>query len=259
MGEREMRNTLLSATLFLSAFTGAAPAATIGFGGNGTGYTLTKGGGGNGPSVTGDVLTLTDANNSEGNAAFFNTPQSYSPFVANFVYQDVTGGGADGFTFTLQNDPRGPSAVGDGGGNLGYGGGAKITPSVATDFNLYSGNGGSKSGFTTNGTINYASTGAVDITSGHPIGVTILYDGTNATETLVDPIAGTTFTTSQVVGPLSAILGGSTAFVGFTGGTGGVNAMQTISGFTYSNVVPEPASLGFLGIAGLSLLARRRK
>ena len=254
-----MRQGLLIAVLFTAsiAITGSAHADILSFGGNGTGYTLNKGGdpASDGPSVTGDVLTLTTKVNSEANSAFFNTPQTYSPFVANFTYQDVGGGGADGFVFVLQNDPRGETAVGGGGGNLAYSG---IMPSVGAAFNIYSGNGGSKSGFNSNGNHTYAPTGAVDITSGHPINVTLLYDGTNVTETLVDPVAGTTFTTGpQAVGPLSAILGQNTAFVGFTGATGGVNANQTISNFSYSTTVPEPSSVCLLALGGLTLLRRR--
>jgi hypothetical protein len=252
-----MRKGIIAGVLFAASvvMTGPARADIIGFGGNGTGFTLNKGGSGDGPSVASDVLTLTTQMNSEGNSIFFNTPQTYSPFLANFTYQDVGGGGADGFTFVLQNDPRGAAAVGDGGGNLGYGGGAKITPSGAVDFNIYSGNGGSKSGFTGNGIISFASTSPVDITSGHPINVTVLYNGTAITETLLDTTTGQTFTASQ---PGAPPLGGPTAYVGFTGATGGVNANQTISNFSYSTTIPEPSSLCLLALGGFALVRRRQ-
>ena len=48
-------------------------------------------------------------------------------------------GSADGFTFTIQRDPREADAIGDQGGALGYGDGAPdgITRSVAVEFDLY--------------------------------------------------------------------------------------------------------------------------
>lgn len=48
-----------------------------------------------------------------------------------------TGAGADGMTFVMHRDPRGPSAIGDAGGGIGYGGVSKITPSVVVEMDTY--------------------------------------------------------------------------------------------------------------------------
>jgi Na+/glutamate symporter len=62
----------------------------------------------------------------------------------------------------------------------------------------------------------------------------------------------------------STFLGGSTAFVGFTGGSGSGWEQQDILNWQLSNTTtlggtPEPATLGivFAGIAGLALAKRR--
>jgi autotransporter-associated beta strand protein len=208
---------------------------------------------------TGDTLTLTDGQNSEARSAFFNTPlpivYGNHGFTASFTYQDVNppaGGGADGITFTLQNDLRGPTAIGGAGGGLGYGTDAApplIVPSVAYELNVYNGHvqGTNFVNSTTNpGTNNFNATGAVNVASGDPIQVTLVYDPVahTITETDKDTTTATAFTTVYNVGDLTDPItgvGGTSALIGFTGGTGGVNSTQTISGFTYS-VTPATAS-----------------
>src|SRR5690349_747692 len=153
----------------------AARADISGFG-DGTGFTINSNPVG-AASINSGTLTLTQAVNSEATSVFNNTPQNIGNFTANFTYTDVTTGGADGFAFILQNDPRGVNALGDGGGAIGYGGANPIKPSAAVDFNIYSGNGGSRLGFTDTGNVRYSfpNTGAVDITNGQPVNVTISY------------------------------------------------------------------------------------
>jgi hypothetical protein len=156
-------------------------------------------------------------------------------FATSFVLKDrpVSLGGADGLTFVLQADPRGASALGGGGGSLGYEG---ITPSVAVMFDLWTG--GSHTSNTKlliNGSVDR--TGAVsmlpnvNLLSNDPIKVDLTYDGYTLFETVRDLSTGGTFSTSYLVN-IRQIIGRDTAFVGFTGATGGASAVQDIQNWT---------------------------
>src|ERR1700679_2919179 len=51
-----------------------------------------------------------------------------------------------------------------------------------------------------------------------------------------DTVAGTSYSTSLVVGDLTSLLGGSTAYVGFSGASGGAYAVQTIANFSFVSI-----------------------
>ena len=109
----------------ISAGTLKLTSGVSGFGGNGTGWTVTNGA--NAPTVTAigaNVLTLTDDGPPifETRSAFYNTPVPTGAFTASFVYQASGNMQADGVTFTLQNSAAGPAALGPNaaGSNLGY-------------------------------------------------------------------------------------------------------------------------------------------
>ena len=195
-------------------------------------------------------------------------------WTASFSYQETlqvystsnTGSvsyvAADGFALVLQNDSRGTGALGGDGGAFGYGtpptnntntNVKTITPSAAialNNFNNTLSNGGAI-GFNVNGTANTPNgLGTVNISAGtsnssnvaHTINVTYTYDAGTGTlrEMFVDPSAahGTNPTSKYVhldTGVnLASTLGSSTALVGFTGATGGFNAGQTISNFSFT-------------------------
>src|SRR5262249_52739223 len=70
----------------------------------------------------------------------------------------------------------------------------------------------------------------------HTYQVTLSYSGTTLTETLQDLTTNSspvTFTYNNI--NLQQLVGGNTAFVGFTGGTGGLNVEQDIKSWTFTN------------------------
>jgi hypothetical protein len=203
---------------------------------NGLGWTLNGDTVNGGPSIVDNVMTFTDGSGGENRSAWYQFKQNIDSFKASWTYQDIGGGGADGTAFVIQNDSRGTSALGGGGGGMGYTG---ITPSAALMFNIYNGAPGGASGinFNTNGTgvsvgNPFSSTAPVDIDSGDPIDTTITYANGIATVTLSDSVAGTTFTASQAMN-IPSIVGGHTAWVGMTGAEGGITSHQTVSNFVY--------------------------
>jgi hypothetical protein len=192
--------------------------------------------------LNGSRLQLTDGTTADETAsAFWTTPVNEQNFTNNFTFQ-LTNPNADGFTFTIQN--AGATALGQAGGLLGYGGATKITPSVAVKFDLANnaGEGINSTGLYTDGAapsvpaITFG--GGINLHSGHIFQVQMTYDGTTLTMTITDTTAPTnTFTTSWPIN-IPATIGGNTAFVGFTAGTGASTATQEIITWTYSSSTP---------------------
>jgi hypothetical protein len=153
---------------------------------------------------------------------------------------------ADGFTFTIQRQSN--TALGGGGGAVGFVG---IPNSLGVHFRWYdNGNSISNVGIWTNGVAdntNEVPTGGTDIngqpfgflmTSGHNYKVDISYDDTNkAINLTVTDLTDTTvapFTTQFTGQDVTAAIGGPIGYVGFTGATGGANAEQDISNWTFN-------------------------
>jgi Cu/Ag efflux protein CusF len=121
---------------------------------------------------------------------------------------------------------------------LGYEG---IGNSVAVKFDIYSnaGEGTDSTGLYTDGTI--PTVPAVDMTSsgvsllsGDVMNVQLSYNGTTLTLTITDASTLKSFTTSWTVN-IPTTVGGDTALVGFTGGTGGETAIQDVINWTMVN------------------------
>ncbi len=190
----------------------------------------------------GSSLQLTDGNGGEAGSWFANTTYSIASFTASFDYQATVGSTpADGLAFILQNSTAGIHALGGSGGDLGYGG---INTSAAIEFNLYSyyGQGttfqtdGSTddTAYSSDGGPHYQPTCKVDFAAGDPMHVVVSYNGTVLTETLTDLANNQTYTTEYTV-DLASYLDGSTAYVGFSAGTGASVSTQTVSDFTFTN------------------------
>ena len=211
------------------------------------------------------VLQLTDATVNEASSAFHKNLVPYAKgFTAAFTYQDANKGTADGVAFVVQNDTyvTNPStdknaygiyALGQPGGDLGYNGtsGAYIHNSAALELDIHS----KGTNFATEGsTGTYNSTGSVNLASGDPIFVTLAFDGSALTETLVDQTTPTDNYTASYTTNLANV-GSSTAYVGFTGGDGGSTSIQQISDFTYTGIsaAPEPSEFGMIGLIGIGL------
>jgi len=156
-------------------------------------------------------------------------------FTTNFSFQ-MTSAAADGMAFVIQNGSA--TALGAAGGGLGYEG---IGNSVAVKFDIYSnaGEGTDSTGLYTDGTI--PTVPAVDMTSsgvsllsGDVMNVQLSYNGTTLTLTITDASTLKSFTTSWTVN-IPTTVGGDTALVGFTGGTGGETAIQDVINWTMVN------------------------
>ena len=188
-------------------------------------------------------LELTDGGSYEAGSAFWTTPVNIQSFTTNFTFQ-LTSAVADGFTFTIQN--AGATALGNLGGGLGYGvnpnGGTTggITKSIAIKFDIYSnsGEGSDSTGIFTNGAsptnpaVSLTSSGIV-LSSGDTISAQLIYNGTTLTLNLTDTVTGKTFTNAFTIN-IPSTVGANTAYVGFTGGTGGGTAIQNIKTWTFT-------------------------
>ena len=203
-------------------------------------------------SFANGVLTLTTTGDGS-TSYFYQIPQYVGGFEASFTYQAqalTTFPLADGITFCLQDDPRGASAIGLGGGDLAYIGnnggnllaaGNTITPSVALELNIYPGNGvgGAGYSFDANGGLGPTiAPGSVILTNG-PVDVSMLYANGQLALTLSNELTAATYSTTMNVGSIPQILGANTALVGFTGSFGGDTSVQTITNFSFVSIPPE--------------------
>jgi len=236
---------------------------------NGTDWTLTTSGtsAAQGQFITNNVIQMTDLNGNETTAFFFNAPVYIGGFEATWTWTDAEltpgtpntpGQTADGFTFTIANDPRGPGALGTeangaGGSGLGYVG---ITNSFAFAVEIYNstddtapgiavttaGLGSAGAGFA-NG-YDYGPTAPVVLYAGDPIAYKLIYNGSILNVTLTDTTNGATYETNYDVGAISADVGDTnSALIGFTAATGGVSANQYIANFVYRPLPTLTASL----------------
>jgi len=179
-------------------------------------------------------LLLTTGQTAQAGSVFWSVPIGIQTFTTTFQFQ-LSSAQANGFTFTIQN--MGTTALGGDSAGLGY---QDIQKSVAVKFNIYNyqSEGSDSTGIYTDGqppvnpTVDISSSG-IQLASGDEIQATITYDGTTLTLTLLDMVTNDTFSWSQAIN-IPQTVGGNTAYVGFTGGTGGLSATQKIISWTYS-------------------------
>ncbi len=206
------------------------------------------------PTFSNDVLTLTNDTSSIASSAFATVKVDVSKgYEANFVWNATFAGSmpADGFGFILQNDSRGATALGGLGGALGF---AAKTPSSAitnSDIIAIDIHNQSSTGHTTNGQLSEAEppTGSdgqftnlnttFSLRNQQPIQVRLVYtpgvsNGT-LTQTMTNLVTGAVYTATYNILNIKTTVSGDTAYIGFSGGTGGVMSNQTISDFWYRN------------------------
>jgi hypothetical protein len=68
------------------------------------------------------------------------------------------------------------------------------------------------------------------------------YDGTTLTMTITDTKTKASFSKNWAIN-IPTTVGGTTAYVGFTGATGGQNALQNVLSWTYSASAGQPAAV----------------
>jgi hypothetical protein len=198
------------------------------------GFTNTAGLTANGSAVlTGSVARLTDGGAFEAGSVFTNSKVNVASFASTFDFR-LTSPAADGFAFVIQGAD--PTALGTAGGGLGYQG---IGTSAAIKFDLSdnAGEGNNSTGLYLNGAAPTVpatdlTTAGLDLHSGHIFRASLAYLGGSLSVTLRDLTTGVTATQAYTV-DLPGLVGGSTAYVGFTGGTGALTAEQEVLNWTY--------------------------
>ncbi|MFN9373585.1 MAG: lectin-like domain-containing protein, partial [Planctomycetaceae bacterium] len=233
------------------AATATLPGKSVsGFGGNGNGWTNAS----NNAwvsTIANDVMTLTHSGTGNtANAWWYDQKVSLTqPFAVSFTYTGEANG-ADGIALVLQNSAAETSALGAVGGGVGYAG---IGKSIALILDIYAEDGVQGSGFAlgSNGSIPALSSAApVALNSGHPIDVLLQYDpmASAISVSLTDQVTQETVTQSIPASGLTFLMGGTAAYLGFTGADGGVTSTQTISNFSYiSSQVVTPGQLPLSG------------
>lgn len=241
-------------------------------------------------------LQLTPNSGGQAGAAYSTTPVTLGAsdtFSTNFQFQMTNAGGidpADGIIFVLAASATG---LGTGGGDLGYGG---VTNSVAIELDTFNngsndGNGSNHIAIDEDGNIiNGTSQSDQDLTNVYGVAtcdfgagtpntaagclsngdiwnVSIVYNGTNLSMSVTDPReSGAAVIYNNLPINISSFLGATTAFVGFTAGTGSGFETQDILSWQFANDItslsgtPEPSTVVLMGGAFLALgLVRRAK
>ncbi|MDF3034980.1 MAG: Large repetitive protein [Paucimonas sp.] len=197
--------------------------------------------------LSGSALRLTDGRINQAGSVFSIQKLGIAKFTANFSFQTTAGANtADGMTVTIQGNS--PYALGGPGGGLGFGvdpnaGSSPATgipQSVAVKFDLYGNTteGANSTGIFTNGAAPTVPAitlpGTVDLHSGNRFNVRMVYDGTTLTVTITNAVTNASSSQAYTVN-IPSIVGGNTAYFGFTGGTGGISATQDVLSLTFTN------------------------
>ncbi len=167
--------------------------------------------------------------------------QTATQLVEEFSFQSNQ---ADGMALVFQD--KGTGAIGNSGSGLGYVG--ISSAKAAYQINLFADSSHTiGSNFVTKDTSGtYNSTGSVNFASGHLIQVQLSYNSHahQLTEKLTDLISNTTYTKTYSNINLAGLLG-PTTYVGFTGGSGAVTAVQCVQDFSMEFFPDDGVALVF--------------
>jgi Legume lectin domain/PEP-CTERM motif len=228
----------------------------------------------------GSVLRLAPAVGNQAGTVFTTSTLNVTGFSTVFEFRitdrdgisDGSRNGADGLTFIVQNE--GNTLVGGAGASLGYEG---ISPSVAVEFDTFFnsgldpaiGSGGSNHvGINKDGSATSIATApvATNLDDGAKWTAWIDYNGTTLEVRLSpDGLRPGSALLSHTI-DIATLAGGSTAFIGFSAGTGGAHTNHDLLNWAYSpsyvvggiTAVPEPGTYALLGLGGLLLIGARR-
>jgi hypothetical protein len=214
-------------------------------------------------TLSGSSLLMTEAPSNRQrdiSAAWYCVPVAITTFTTNFTMVFGGGGGSGtGMTFTLQNQlpaslntggntstatywyvSGGPNQMANDQNGMGYSGAvgtdgsanAGIYSSLAVKFDPVA----NATGVFTNGaaaTTPQTSISGVTLTSGHPIAIELIYNGTTLSVSITDTITTTNFTTSFTIN-IPSTVNANTAFVGFTAAQYFSAVNQSVSSWTYA-------------------------
>jgi autotransporter-associated beta strand protein len=220
-------------SLGTSTVTMAGGTLVVGPGSVSTGFDGGVGWTANGNAVFGpNSLQLTNDAGSASSAWFNNPIPTSGPFTLKFTLTNASSSSADGITVGFQK--VGVHALGAGGGGLGWSG---ISPSVALDMNIFSSNttgGGSGVKWMFNGNVANPVPTTAPVNFGaqnKPTNVIITYDGANAELVLIQGV--NVYDTGPVPINFGSVVG-SSAYFGFTGGSGGIGSQLSLSNASFS-------------------------
>jgi hypothetical protein len=199
-----------------------------------TGMTLNGG-----AALAGTALRLTNGQRNLIASAFYAAPVDVRSFTTTFRFKIGRARElADGFTFCIQGND--PSQLGRGAEGLGY---ETIRKSVAVKFDLWSnaGEGNNSTGLYTGGarptragSIDLSPDG-IDLHGGHLYRVRLTYDGGRLALKVLDEGDKRRAFRHRFRVDVPALVGGPSAYAGFTAASGGRGAVQDILTWTWTS------------------------
>jgi hypothetical protein len=215
-----------------------------------------------GATATASKLTLVDGQNNMATSAFMAAIPTPSQFSGSFDFTLSKYGNystlADGLSFMIQDDPKGAHAVGAAGSSIGAAG---VKNAIGIGFQSYVWNHATI--FTTSSTPQHGTQSLFDFSLGSnlvdDVSVVFHYAKDTFSYSAYNSDTGQSVSSSTIfnLGQL-----GPEVFIGFTGGSGSLSSVETVSDFQFHAVsgVPEPATWAMtgLGFAGLGFLGYRR-